>query len=152
MFLSFTSILICGIIFLYKKKKVGDKKLKSHERIRYLRKDVLHMTQEEFAKSIKISRSNLGNIETGAVSTTERVLSDICDVHDANMDWLLKGEGLPIREKTRTEKITDFAADILKEEEESFRRRLVEALADLEIEEWELLEKIAEKAMKKRKS
>lgn len=126
--------------------------MKPHERIRYLRKDVLHMTQEEFAKSIKISRSNLGNIETGAVSITERVLSDICDVHDANMDWLLKGVGSPIREKTRTEKITDFAADILKEEEESFRRRLVEALADLEIEEWELLEKIAEKAMKKRKS
>lgn len=123
-----------------------------YERIRYLRKEILHMTQEEFAKSIKISRSNLGNIETGTVSITERVLSDICDVHDVNIDWLINDIGNPIREKTRTEKITDFAADILKDEEESFRRRLIEALADLEIEEWELLEKIAEKASKKRKS
>ena len=125
--------------------------MKVHERVRYLRKDVLHMTQEEFAKSIKISRSNLGNIETGAVSVTERVLSDICDVHCANIDWLMSGEGEPLREKTRNEKITDFAADLLREEEESFRRRLVEALTDLDIEEWALLERISEKAAKKRK-
>lgn len=109
------------------------------------------MTQEEFAKSIKISRSNLGNIETGAVSATERVISDICDVHYVNIDWILTGSGNPIREKTRNEKITDFAADLLKEEEESFKRRLIEALADLDVEEWEILEKISEKAAKKRK-
>lgn len=126
--------------------------MKTHERIRCLRKDHLHMTQEEFAKSIKISRSNLGNIETGAVSITERVLSDICDVHNVNIDWLQNGVGEPIREKTRSEMITDFAADILKEEEDSFRRRFVEALAELDIEEWALLEKISEKAAKKRKS
>lgn len=109
------------------------------------------MTQEEFARSIKISRSNLGNIETGAVSATERVLSDICDTHCVNIEWLLNGIGYPLREKTRSEKITDFAADILKDEEESFRKRLIEALADLDVEEWALLEKIAEKAANKRK-
>lgn len=110
------------------------------------------MTQEEFARSIKISRSNLGNIETGAVSATERVLSDICDTHCVNIEWLLNGIGDPLREKTRSEKITDFAADILKDEEESFRKRFIEALADLDVEEWALLEKIAEKAANKRKS
>ena len=46
------------------------------ERIRDLRKNILHMTQEEFAESIKISRSNLGNIETKKVTVTERVISE----------------------------------------------------------------------------
>lgn len=123
-----------------------------NERIKYLRKHILHLTQEELAPQIKISRSNLGAIEIGRVKATDRVINDICEVHDANINWLLYGEGNPIRDKSRTEKITDFAADVLKDEEESFRRRLIEALAELEIEEWELLEKIAEKAIKKRKS
>ena len=52
------------------------------ERIRDLRKNILHMTQEEFAESIKISRSNLGNIETKKVTVTERVISDICEKHN----------------------------------------------------------------------
>lgn len=34
------------------------------DRIRYLRKEILHLTQEEFAKGARVSRSNLGNIET----------------------------------------------------------------------------------------
>lgn len=122
-----------------------------YERIRYLRKEVLHLTQEDFSASIKVSRSNLGSIEIGRVNVTDRVLSDICDKYDVNRDWLLTGEGDPLRERTRNEKITDFAADLLREEEESFRRRLIEALADLDVEEWALLERISEKAAKKRK-
>lgn len=122
-----------------------------YERIRYLRKEVLHLTQEDFSTSIKVSRSNLGSIEIGRVNVTDRVLSDICDKYDVNRDWLLIGEGDPLRERTRNEKITDLTADLLREEEESFRRRLIEALADLDVEEWALLERISEKAAKKRK-
>ena len=40
---------------------------------------------------------------------------------------------------------------LLKDEEDSYRRRLIEALADLDEEEWELLEKISEKAAHKKK-
>ena len=35
-----------------------------NERIRYLRKEVMHLTQQEFSSVIKLSRSNLGNIES----------------------------------------------------------------------------------------
>ncbi|MBO5485024.1 MAG: helix-turn-helix transcriptional regulator [Lachnospiraceae bacterium] len=61
------------------------------ERIRYLRKDILHLTQQEFSNSIKISRSNLGNIETNAVSVTPRVLDYISEKYLVNPDWLLNG-------------------------------------------------------------
>ena len=43
------------------------------ERIRYFRKDVLNMTQADFANKVKISRSNLGNVETGRISVTDRL-------------------------------------------------------------------------------
>lgn len=65
--------------------------MKPHERIRELRKKILNMTLEEFSNEINISRSNLGNIETGRIGLTERVLSDICRIFHVRQDWILNG-------------------------------------------------------------
>jgi transcriptional regulator with XRE-family HTH domain len=65
--------------------------LNIYERIKYLRKDKLNQTQDEFSKNIKISRSNLGSIETGRVSVTDRVISDICQFYDVSEDWIRNG-------------------------------------------------------------
>lgn len=62
-----------------------------YERIRHLRKNMLHMTLEDFSKKINMSRSNLGNIETGRISLTDRVLSDVCRTFHVNPDWILEG-------------------------------------------------------------
>ena len=48
------------------------KQMKVYERIKYLRKSELHMTQEQFAKELLISRSSLSVIEIGEVKVTER--------------------------------------------------------------------------------
>ncbi|HBM76088.1 MAG TPA: XRE family transcriptional regulator [Clostridiaceae bacterium] len=64
-----------------------------YERIKILRKDELHLTQEEFSSKIKISRSNLGSIEVGRISVTDRVISDICFAFNVNEDWLRNGTG-----------------------------------------------------------
>lgn len=64
-----------------------------NQRIKYLRKELLHMTQEEFASSIKISRSNLGSIEIGRINVTDRVVQDICEKHNVNEEWLRNGIG-----------------------------------------------------------
>lgn len=120
-------------------------------RIKELRK-YLRLTQSEFGSKIGVKGNTITNYETGLRNPSEAVILSICREFNVNEEWLRTGEGEMFIHRTRTEKITDFAADILKDEEESFRRRLVEALSDLDVEEWELLEKIAEKAMKKRKS
>lgn len=61
------------------------------ERIKYLRKNKLNLTQEAFSSKIKISRSNLGSIETSRVSATDRVLFDICREFNVDEDWLRNG-------------------------------------------------------------
>lgn len=63
-----------------------------HERIKSFRKS-LHLTQEEFASKIQVSRSNLGNIETGTISLTQRVITSICSAFSINEEWLRTGEG-----------------------------------------------------------
>lgn len=125
-----------------------------NERVRTLREN-LNMSRRVFGENLGVSGDVISNIEYNRLKRPEQkepIYKLICEKFDINEDWLRNGTGEMFIQRTRTEKITDFAADILKDEDESFRRRLVEALADLEIEEWELLEKIAEKASKKRKS
>lgn len=66
--------------------------MEPNERIKNLRKNILHLSQEEFAKIINISRPNLGNIEIGRVNVTDRVISDICRELSVNEKWLRNGE------------------------------------------------------------
>ena len=67
--------------------------METYERIRFLRKNHLKLTQEVFAKKINISRANLGNIETNRINITERVILDICKEFNVNYQWLTTGEG-----------------------------------------------------------
>lgn len=107
-------------------------------------------TKTAFGESLKVSQQYISKlIRTG--NPSDLLISDICEKYNISEKWLRTGEGDMYIHRTRSEKIADFAADLLKEEEESFKRRLIEALADLDVEEWEILEKISEKAAKKRK-
>ena len=72
------------------------------ERIRHFRKQVLKMTQEDFASKINVSRSNLGNIEISRISATDRVISDICNSFSVSEEWLRTGEGEMHRETEST--------------------------------------------------
>lgn len=65
--------------------------MEPYERIRQLRKKILKMTLEEFSGKINMSGSNLGNIETGRIGLTERVLSDICRTFCVRQDWIITG-------------------------------------------------------------
>lgn len=62
-------------------------------RIKHLRKKILKLTQDEFAERLHISRSNMGNIEIGRISITDRVINDICMAYNVNEQWLRTGEG-----------------------------------------------------------
>lgn len=62
-----------------------------NERIKYLRKEILNMNQQDFSNKINISRSNLGNIEIGNVNVTERVINDISRSLNVNKEWLING-------------------------------------------------------------
>lgn len=111
----------------------------------------LNITKTAFAEKIKVTQPYISKLISGNGIPSDRLIEDICEKYDVNEKWLRNGEGEMYIQRTRSEKITDFAADLLNEEEESFKRRLIEALAELDIDEWALLEKISEKATKKRK-
>ena len=65
--------------------------MEPYERIKKKKKKILNMTLEEFSNKINLSRSNLGNIETGRIGLTERVLSDICRTFHIRPEWIKTG-------------------------------------------------------------
>lgn len=115
------------------------------ERIRFLRKEKLHLTQEALGEPLGLTRANIANIEAGRIAVTERVIISLCKEFKINEEWLRTGEGEMFVPLTRSEAIAEFAGSLMKEEDASFKKRLVEALAKLNEQEWEVLEGIARK-------
>lgn len=119
-----------------------------NERIALVRKS-LGLTQEKFAEQIGLSRNFMWMIESGTRVPSDRTISDICREFNVNETWLRTGEGEMFNQITRSEKIAAFLGDITENEGDDFKRRFVEMLAELEPEDWKLLERMAEKLQKK---
>lgn len=122
-----------------------------NKRFRELRK-ICKKSQEEWADIMGLSRSGITEIEAGRRNVTEKHIKllsiESIDGKYINEDWLRTGDGDPFRKLTRNQIITDFAADLIKEDD-SFKSRLIEALAKLGDDDWEALERLALKLSNK---
>lgn len=115
-----------------------------NDRIKYLRKDVFHLTQEDLGRYLGLTRANIANIESGRISVTDRVIVTLEKEFGINTDWLRYGSGEPILPKSRNQTIADFMADLISEKDTT-RSRLIEALAKLDADDWEDIERIGRK-------
>ena len=114
-----------------------------NERIKYLRKEVLRITQEDFASRINLSRNFIAQIEIGTKTPSDRSIADICREFDINEEWLRTGQGEMKKERTRSQEIGAFANTIMTDVDESFKKRFLLALSKLNESDWETIEKIA---------
>lgn len=123
-----------------------------NKRFRELRK-ICKKSQEEWADIMGLSRSGITEIEAGRRNVTEKHIKllsiESIDGKYINEDWLRTGDGDPFKKLTRNQVITDFAADLIKEDD-SFKSRLIEALAKLRDDDWEALERLAKKLANKK--
>ena len=113
-----------------------------NERIALIRKKA-QLNQQAFAERIGLTKNFVSLLETGNRAPSDRTLSDICREFNINEAWLRTGEGEMYKAVNRDAEIAAFMGDIMREEDADFRRRLIAVLARLEVEEWELLERIA---------
>ncbi len=116
------------------------------ERVKEIRK-ALGLTLEKFGNEIGLKKNSVSQIENGVNELTEANLMAICraDWHGnlVNENWLRTGDGKMFLSPTREDEIAKMTSNLFKEEESSFKSRLILALSRLDEDEWAVLEKIA---------
>lgn len=110
-----------------------------NERLKKLRKE-LDMTQQEFADKLGTARNNIAGYETGKRNPSNAVISLICREFNVNEKWLRTGEGDMFIELSRSDEIAQFVGQLMTEEDDSFKKRLVSGLAALDDNGWKVLE------------
>lgn len=118
------------------------------DRIKLIRKDA-GLTLEKFGERLGVGKTAISKLENNERSLTDQMAKSIYREYGVNEEWLKTGEGEMFEPRTRSEIIAQFAGELMKEEDSSFRKQLVEVLAELNLQEWELLEGIAKKLAKK---
>lgn len=104
------------------------------------------MSQDAFGERLGITGAAVSRLESGDRNVTEQVLLSICREFGVSEHWLRTGEGSMLVELSDQKKIAAFLGDLMRDEEDgSFKRRLIEALSEMNSDEWELLEKLARK-------
>lgn len=118
------------------------------ERLKEIR-NALKMKQGDFAAEIKTTQGHVSDIENKRKGVSDRVVEIICLKFDVNEDWLRTGSGEMFVERTKDEQISDMLVNVLKSEENSFKRRLISALAKLDDDGWGKLEELVDEIAKK---
>ena len=115
--------------------------IKLKDRFKELRKE-LNVTQQEFADKLKISRNFVAQIEMGSKVPSDRTIDDVCREFNVNEEWLRTGNGDMFIPGIKDKQISAMLADVMKSGEDSFRNRRVSALARLDDDGWDNLEKL----------
>lgn len=84
-----------------------------NERIKRLRKDVLRISQKEFANAINLSENFVWMIEKGQREPSDRTVSDICRIFDIQEDWLRYGLEPMRAAKSKEEEIAELVGSAL---------------------------------------
>lgn len=115
-----------------------------NERIKQLISS-MNIKRAEFARRLSLSQPFVSELCSGAKAPSDRTILDICREFGVSETWLRTGEGEMFIHLSRDEEIAAFMGRVMKGEQPDFRRRLIAVLSKLDTEEWELLEKMAQK-------
>lgn len=121
--------------------------IKMNKRIRKVR-DFYKLTQEDFGKKIGSARNTIANYENGNRTPSNSVIISICREFNVNEEWLRTGEGEMFVKIDKENLLMEWAGSVLGSSDESFKKRFVKMLSELDESDWETLEKIAEKLHK----
>lgn len=109
-------------------------------RIKELRK-AMNLSQEKFGELLGITKSGVSDIESGRRKVTDQHVIMLAN-NGVSEEWLRTGKGNMFVPKSKDEEIAEMLADIQKSGEDSFRHRLIPALARLDDDGWDKLEEL----------
>lgn len=116
-----------------------------YERIRFLRKDTLKMSQTAFGEQLGVNRDVINNIENNRLSKPDQKLSLyklICSEFNISEDWLLNGIGdMYADDKAEY----DTLIDRVMTGQNEFAKNIFKTFALFDEADWEALRRMIEK-------
>ena len=109
--------------------------------------NVEQISRTEFAKMLNVTQAYVSKMINKGAIPSDRLIEDICEKFNVREEWLRYGTG---EMHVRLTKDQELTARLYKEEESSFKRRLISVLSNLSEDEWGLLASIAEKIQKEK--
>ena len=86
----------------------------------------LNLSQEEFGKKIGIkSRAHISALENGSRNITDRIISDICDKYNVNIDWLKSGNGDMFVKLLPEDELSAYLGEILSGDDEYIKKYII---------------------------
>lgn len=113
---------------------------KTQPRIKTLRQ-TLGMSQTDFGRKIGVTRSVLSNLDLGITTLQDPLLSLVCSVFNVRREWLETGSGEMFEQPDTEAPFYNAVGSISNDEPDSFRKRFVVALADLDDAELDAMER-----------
>ena len=114
------------------------------ERIKEIRK-ALGLTLDKFGERVGVKKSALSSLENGRTNLTDQLSLSICREYNVNPEYLTGESDQMFTEMTKEDEIAAFLGDVLRDKEETFRKRFISALARLNDEDWRIMERILDK-------
>lgn len=119
-----------------------------NERLKKLRK-TLDMTQQEFSDKLGVKRNTVGQWEIGRNDPSDAIILSICREFNVSEEWLRTGNGDMFIQLSRNEEIAEFVGQLMSDEDDSFKKRLISGLAALDENGWKVLEDFLDSIHKK---
>lgn len=113
---------------------------KIQPRIKTLRQ-TLGMSQTDFGRKIGVTRSVLSNLDLGITTLQDPLLSLVCSVFNVRREWLETGSGEMFEQPDTEAPFYNAIGSISNDDPDSFRKRFVIALAELDDAELDAMER-----------
>ena len=118
-----------------------------NDRIQQVRNS-LKMSRRAFGEVLGVSGDVINNIENNRLKRPEQkepIYKLICEKYNVDEIWLRTGEGEMFVKIDKENLLMEWAGSVLGSSDESFKKRFVKMLSELDESDWETLEKIATK-------
>lgn len=119
-------------------------------KIKAIRKE-LGLSQQALADKIGVGRSTVAALELGDNQLSSAMKSLLIKTVNVNPEWLDTGEGDMFVEVDPEDDLMEWAADVLRDKPESFRRSIVTALRVFTVEDWKEIEMLCDKLLEANK-
>lgn len=119
------------------------------ERLKAIR-EAKGMTLKEFGTQIGITDSAVSQMEKGRINMSEQTKILVCNQFNVREEWLRDGLGEMFVEQNVDALLGQFFGEISRDDDGSFRKRLITALAKLGPRDWAAIADFAEKIINAR--